>query len=107
MVKTDHYSLNSCIFTTKIVAVNFCKKIVGFIAFHALVSDQDIIFLSNFLQENLKLSKTKLHMNTSYHPRIDGQAEVVNQCLGAYLRCFAQEQPTKCSSFFALGRIFF
>ncbi|KAD3338239.1 hypothetical protein E3N88_33760 [Mikania micrantha] len=51
--------------------------------------------------ELFRLGQTSLKMSTSYHLQTDGQTEVVNHCVEAYLRCFAQEQPQKWSSFLA------
>lgn len=45
---------------------------------HSLVLDRDPLFVSRFWQELFKLSGTKLHMSSVYHPQIDGQTEVMN-----------------------------
>lgn len=60
----------------------------------SILYDRDVKFLSNFWQELLRPSQTRLRMDTSYHPQFDGQTEVVNRCLEAYLWCFAHEQPS-------------
>ncbi|KAJ7949788.1 Ty3/gypsy retrotransposon protein [Quillaja saponaria] len=87
-------------FTAKKVAEHFCKEVVRLHGIpRSIVSDRDVVFLSNFWQELFKLCKTKLKMSTSYHPQTDGQTEVVNRGLEAYLRCFVQDQPFAWSSY--------
>ena len=44
----------------------------------------------------------ELKLSTAYHPQTDGQIEVVNKCLGTYMRCVSGEKPTKWSHYLAL-----
>ncbi|GJS57062.1 retrotransposon protein, putative, unclassified [Tanacetum coccineum] len=84
----------------KRVATVFCREIVRLHGFpRSIVTDQDVVFLGNFWQELFRLSQMKLKLSTSYHPQTDGQTEVLNRCLKAYLRCFASEQQTKWSAY--------
>lgn len=92
--KYSHFIALAHPFTAKMVANIFWREIVCLhVIPKSIISDRDIIFLSAFWQELFQLSHTKLSMSTTYHPQMDGQTKVVNWCLEAYLRCFAQEQP--------------
>ena len=59
----------------------------------SIISDRDLVFLSNFWKKLFELSGTTLRHSTSYHPQTDGQSEVVNRGLEQYLRAFTQDKP--------------
>lgn len=59
----------------------------------ALISDRNRVFASYLWQELFRLSGTQLNMSSAYHPQSDGQTELMNQYLKAYLRCFVQACP--------------
>ena len=102
LTKYSHFLPLAHPFTAKSVAALFCKEIVRLHGMpRSIISDRDVIFLSNLWQELFCLSQTRLRMGTAYHPQSDGQTEVVNRCLETYLRCFAHERPSSWSKFLA------
>lgn len=54
-----------------------------------------LVCTSAFWQELFRLSDIVLNMSSSRHPEADGQTERLNQCLEAFLRCFAHDVPSK------------
>ena len=69
----------------------------------SIVSDRDPIFISFFGRERFRLSDTKLRFSTVYHPKIDGQIEVLNRTLEQYLHSYVDHWPSLCSNFLTLA----
>jgi hypothetical protein len=52
-----------------------------------IITDRDLIFISNFWKALMGKLRIKLNFTTVYHPQSDGQFERLNQCVETYLRC--------------------
>lgn len=53
--------------------------------------------MSKFWTTLFQSQGTTLHKSTPYHLQSDGQTEVDNRCLEAYLRCFTGRKPSSWS----------
>ena len=94
--------------TAKMVAEKFVEGIVKLHGMpKSIISDRDPIFISHFWREFFKMSGTKLHMSSVYHPQTDGQSEVANRCVEQYLRCFVSQQPRKWNSFLSWAEFWY
>jgi hypothetical protein len=109
MVVVDHLSkyAHFCAlqhpFTVAIVAQLFMDQVFKLHDMpHFIVYDRDTNFTNNFWQELFKLQGTQLHLNRAYHPRTNGQTEVVNKCLEIYLRCFASKKKNQLAQWLPL-----
>jgi hypothetical protein len=59
----------------------------------SIVSDCDPVFTSTLWKELFWLTGTKLCTSSAFHPQTDGQSEVANKIITAYLRCLAGDRP--------------
>nr|KYP65719.1 Transposon Ty3-G Gag-Pol polyprotein [Cajanus cajan] len=92
--KYAHFIALPTHFNASSLASQFMIEIVRLHGFpRTIVSNRDKVFLSSFWRELFRLHGTKLCFSSAYHPKIDGQTEVVNRVLTAYLRCFAGDFP--------------
>ena len=96
LTKHAHFmGINKTNSAKKIVEV-FYKNIYKLHEFpKIIVSDRDAKFTSNFWKEFCKQIGITLNMSSAYHPLTDGQTEVVNKCLEAYLRSFVTNKLNK------------
>ena len=82
--------------SSKQIAEVFYKNIYKLHGFpKIIVSDRDTKFTSNFWKEFCKQNGISLNMNSAYHRQTDGQTEVVNKCVEAYLHSFVTDKQNK------------
>jgi hypothetical protein len=81
-------------YSAETVAQSFFAEIVRLHGIpQSIVSDRDSVFTSNFWDELMRLSGTKLQMTTAFHPQSDGQSESANKVIIMYLRCLTGDRP--------------
>ena len=96
LTKFGHFVALKYPFTALNVAAKFVKEVVRLHGFPtSIVSDRDKVFMSIFWREMFRLQQTHLLRSMAYHPQTDGQTEIVNKMVEAYLRWFVNGQPKR------------
>jgi len=65
-----------------------------------IILDRDSIFMSHFWTELMHENGVKLLHSTTFHPQTNGQIEVVNKSIEAYLCCIFEDTPSKWTDYF-------
>lgn len=114
LVVADHLSKYSHFiplkhpYTARSIAAVFVKEVVRLHGvLESILNDCDPLFVSVFWKELFKLQGTVLKMSSAYHPQTDGQTEVINRCLEAYLGCFVSEQPKSWSHWLSWAELWY
>lgn len=94
LTKYAHFVALPTHFTTQSLATIFSVEIYHLHGVpKSIVSDRDPLFLNTFWKAFFQLQGITLAYSNAYHPQTDGQTEVLNRCLEAYLCCFVSEEP--------------
>jgi hypothetical protein len=92
--KYCHFMALAHPYTTESVARVFFAEIMCLHGIpQSMVSDRDPVFTSAFWRELMRLTGTKLHMTSAFHPQSDGQTEAANKVIVMYLRCLTGDRP--------------
>nr|KYP44660.1 Retrotransposable element Tf2 [Cajanus cajan] len=108
LTKFSHFLALPTKFSAQDLAARFSVEIVRLHGVpKSIVSDRDRLFLSHFWRELFRLQGTQLRFSSAYHPQSDGQTEVVNRSIEAYLRCITGEHPRRWYTFLHLAEYWF
>lgn len=79
------------------IVVLYFKEVVRLHGFpKTITSNRDTKFLRHFWRSLWNRLGTNLLYSSAYHPKTNGQNEIVNQTLGNLLQSFAFERPKQC-----------
>ena len=82
--------------TTKQIVDVFFRNIYKLHGFHkVIVSDRDVMFKGKFWKDFCHQAGLSLNMSSSYHPKANGQIEIINKCLETYLHCFVTDRQNR------------
>lgn len=106
--KAAHFVALSHPYTASSVAHAFLDNVFKLHGFpQSIVSDRDVIFLSDFWKELFSLQGVALNMSSAYHPQSDGQTEVVNRGVETYLCCMCSDRPKLWSKWLPLAEYWY